>query len=86
MIIINMSIFSKGFLSTGDTASPGNYGLKDQNLALKWVQRNIAAFGGNPSEVTLFGQSAGAGSVHLHMLSIESIGKTLRNFNYHYKE
>ncbi|MGH8226349.1 MAG: carboxylesterase/lipase family protein [Steroidobacteraceae bacterium] len=47
----------------------GNYGYMDQIAALKWVQRNIAAFGGNPHEVTIFGQSAGGFAVHMLMTS-----------------
>ncbi|XP_049825184.1 venom carboxylesterase-6-like isoform X25 [Aethina tumida] len=52
-----------GFISTGDLVAPGNAGLKDQVLALKWVQSNIAKFGGNPRNVTIWGESAGAVSV-----------------------
>jgi len=48
-----------GFLNTGDPEEVvrGNMGLKDQRLALRWVQRNIVNFGGNPRKVTLFGAS-----------------------------
>lgn len=52
-----------------------NIGLKDQLLALKWVNKNIKAFGGDPSKVTIAGYSAGGASVHLHMLSEQSNGK-----------
>jgi carboxylesterase type B len=63
-----------GFLSTGDAVCPGNNGLKDQVAALRWVRDNIAAFGGNPSSVTIFGNSAGGAGVHYHMLSPASRG------------
>ncbi|XP_039452079.1 juvenile hormone esterase-like [Culex pipiens pallens] len=63
-----------GFLSTGDEVAPGNFGLKDQVMALRWVKHNIAYFGGNPDLVTIFGQSAGGASVHMHMISLMSDG------------
>lgn len=47
----------------------GNFGLKDQVLALKWVQSHIKEFGGDPSKVTIFGESSGATSAGLHMIS-----------------
>lgn len=53
---------------------PGNAGLKDQNLALRWVKNNIHHFGGDPNNVTLIGESAGGCSVHHHMLSKQSKG------------
>ncbi|AFM16254.1 carboxylesterase type B [Mycolicibacterium chubuense NBB4] len=52
----------------------GNLGLRDQIQALRWVQRNIAAFGGDPAQVTIFGQSAGGDSVFSLVLSEETTG------------
>lgn len=63
-----------GFLSTGDEAAPGNFGLLDQVLALKWVKSNIDAFGGDPSKVIIFGESAGAACVMFHVVSPLSEG------------
>nr|QFN66797.1 caryl carboxylesterase [Propylea japonica]QKI86658.1 glutathione S-transferase [Propylea japonica] len=74
LVTFNYRLGLLGFFSTYDDASPGNFGLKDQNLALRWVQKNIRYFGGNKSEVTIFGQSAGGASVHYHMLSRSSRG------------
>jgi carboxylesterase type B len=58
-----------GFLSINDFSAPGNCGLKDIVMALKWIQNNVAKFGGDPSNVTIFGTSTGASAVHLLVLS-----------------
>ncbi|GAB0095847.1 hypothetical protein DMENIID0001_112800 [Sergentomyia squamirostris] len=63
-----------GFLTTNTPDCPGNYGLKDQSLMLRWIQENIGAFGGDRNSVTIFGQSSGGISVTYHTLSPLSRG------------
>ncbi|KAF5304024.1 hypothetical protein FQA39_LY01809 [Lamprigera yunnana] len=77
----NYRIGILGFLSTGDSEIPGNYGLKDQVFALKWVRDNIRYFGGNPNSVTLAGMSAGAASVHYQYFSPLSKGLFHRGYS-----
>jgi carboxylesterase type B len=65
-----------GFLRMEDPSLgvPGNAGMKDMVMALKWVQKNIDKFGGDPNNVTIFGESAGGASIHLLLLSPMSKG------------
>ncbi|XP_071795073.1 acetylcholinesterase-like [Asterias amurensis] len=74
LVTMNYRLGALGFLSTGDDVIPGNFGLLDQQLALKWVRDNIQAFGGDPERVAIFGESAGSVSVNLQMLSPGSAG------------
>ena len=70
VVVIQHRLGPFGFLTTGDSAAPGNFGMMDQVEALKWVKENIANFGGNPNKVTIFGGS----SVSLHLMSPLSKG------------
>ena len=75
VVTMNYRLGIFGFLATKELAtdsghgSAGNYGLMDQTFALYWVKENIEAFGGDPNNVTLFGESAGAYSVNAQMAS-----------------
>ncbi|NWZ88882.1 CHLE Cholinesterase, partial [Nesospiza acunhae] len=71
VVSMNYRVGALGFLALpGHPEAPGNVGLLDQRLALRWVQANIAAFGGDPGAVTLFGESAGAASLVEHEAAV----------------
>jgi carboxylesterase type B len=67
VVAMNYRLNVFGALYTGTTS--GNYNIQDQRKAMKWVAHNIAAFGGDPNQVTIFGQSAGGMSVGVHLTS-----------------
>jgi para-nitrobenzyl esterase len=74
VVTINYRLGALGFLANPaltaeGSGSSGNYGVLDQQAALRWVKKNISQFGGNPSKVTIAGQSAGGLSVHTHLVS-----------------
>jgi carboxylesterase type B len=70
-VSINYRLAGWGYLASEQVSGSGdtNIGLRDQRLALHWVQENIGAFGGDPSKVTIWGESAGAASVGWHLLA-----------------
>ncbi|KAJ4450087.1 hypothetical protein ANN_01494, partial [Periplaneta americana] len=74
LVTINYRLGILGFLALPDIGIHGNFGMKDQVMALRWVKKNIEAFGGDPNRVTLFGNCAGAASVQYHLLSPMSAG------------
>ncbi|XP_063793205.1 neuroligin-3 isoform X3 [Pseudophryne corroboree] len=74
VITLNYRVGVLGFLSTGDQAAKGNYGLLDQIQALRWVSENVAFFGGDPHRITVFGSGIGASCVSLLTLSHHSEG------------
>ncbi len=78
-VTVNYRLNAFGFLCHPEITSespeaPANFGLLDQQAGLHWVKRNIAAFGGDPDNITIGGQSAGGGSVLLHITSPKNKG------------
>ncbi|KAK6037401.1 Carboxylesterase, partial [Cooperia oncophora] len=72
VVSVNYRLGPLGFFTTGDDVRRGYMGLWDQTLALRWVHDNISAFGGDPGNVTVFGQSAGGASADLLAISPHS--------------
>ncbi|XP_050352928.1 esterase FE4-like [Nymphalis io] len=74
LVVMNYRLNIQGLACLKIKEAPGNGAMKDQLAALKWIQRNIEAFGGDPDSVTISGESAGAASVSFHILSPMSKG------------
>ena len=73
-ISINYRLGIFGFIANSNFNKDmnGNYGIEDQREALRWIKRNISAFGGDPNNITIAGESAGGGSICMHLASNES--------------
>lgn len=71
-VTLNYRLGVFGFLPLALDEYSGNMGLKDQQLALEWINNHISAFGGNPKQITLMGESAGAASVAFQRLNSKS--------------
>ncbi|XP_071774884.2 bile salt-activated lipase [Centroberyx gerrardi] len=74
VVTLGYRVGALGFLSSGDASLPGNYGLWDQHAAIAWVHRNIRSFGGDPDNITIFGESAGGASVSFQTLTPHNKG------------
>ncbi|XP_055678843.1 juvenile hormone esterase-like [Lutzomyia longipalpis] len=69
LVTFNYRLGMFGLLCSGDEAVKGNFALKDQQIAMKWVVDNIEYFGGDANSITLLGYACGAASIHLHMMN-----------------
>ncbi|UYV62629.1 BCHE [Cordylochernes scorpioides] len=74
VVTVNYRVGSFGLLTAGTADEPGNLALYDQQLAFTWVKDNIHHFGGDPSKITIFGESAGGVSISAHVTSPKSKG------------
>ena len=74
LVTANYRLGPFGFLNLGTESCPGNQGLWDQVQALKWVNENISAFGGDPDNVTLVGHGSGSVCASYHLISKQSVG------------
>ncbi|RVE43394.1 hypothetical protein evm_011979 [Chilo suppressalis] len=70
LVVINYRLGPYGFMCLDIPEVPGNQGLKDQVLALRWIRENIESFGGDITKITVFGVSAGGHSIEFHLLSV----------------
>ncbi|KAK8124579.1 uncharacterized protein PG998_000338 [Apiospora kogelbergensis] len=73
-VTMNYRLSAWGFLASkelAEEADDSNFGLRDQRMSLEWIRDNIAAFGGDPARVTIWGESAGADSVARHMMAFD---------------
>jgi para-nitrobenzyl esterase len=77
VVSVNYRLGAMGFLWLDDERAEANCGLRDQLAALQWIRDNVAAFGGDPSNLTVFGESAGAGSL-LHLVTAPGAADVLR--------
>ncbi|CAD7002340.1 unnamed protein product [Ceratitis capitata] len=78
VVKMNYRLGPLGFLSTEDTIISGNFGMKDQRLALQWIKANIAHFGGDAERVMLLGFSSGGVAVHLHILAQRNLAEYVK--------
>ncbi|CAH0719120.1 unnamed protein product, partial [Brenthis ino] len=69
LVTLNYRLGPYGFMCLNTPDVPGNQGLKDQFLGLRWIKDNIAAFGGDANKITIVGESAGAMSIDFHLIS-----------------